>query len=139
MNGVYRILEHPADLGIEAEGETLSGAFASAALGLMSIVVDPESVTVREERKVIIPGADPEQLLVRWLGEILFLYDGAGFVPAKFTVGPVTDAGLEATVGGEPAGGAALRMKLDVKAVTYHDISVRKTPRGWYLRVYLDI
>ncbi len=139
MNGVYRILEHPADLGIEAEGDTLSEAFASAARGLMSVVVAPESVTVREERKVSVPGADPEQLLVRWLGEILFLYDGAGFVPAEFSVEQVGDGGLEATVGGEPAGGAALRLKLDVKAVTYHDISVRETSRGWYVRVYLDI
>ncbi len=139
MNGVYRILEHPADLGIEAEGETLAEAFASAARGLMSVVVDPESVTVREERKVSVPGADPEQLLVRWLGEILFLYDGAGFVPAEFSVEQVGGGGLEATVGGEPAGGAELRLKIDVKAVTYHDISVRETSRGWYVRVYLDV
>jgi len=139
MPGTYRILEHPADLGIEAEAETLAGAFAQSALGLMSIVVDPESVTVTEKRQVRIPGADPEQLLVKWLGEVLFLFDGAGFVPAEFDIGPITGAGLEATGGGEPAGGAALRMKLDVKAVTYHDISVRKTSRGWYVRVYLDI
>ncbi|HLB00006.1 MAG TPA: archease [Bacteroidota bacterium] len=139
MQPSYRILEHPADLGIEAEADTLEETFAFAARALMSVIVEPDSVTAREWRRLAVPGGDPEQLLVRWLGEILYLFDGAGFVSGEFRIAPITGSGLEATVGGEPAGGSSLRMKLDVKAVTYHDISVRRTSRGWYARAYLDI
>ncbi len=44
MEAGYLILDHPADLGIEARGRTLAEAFEQAARGLISVIVDPDSV-----------------------------------------------------------------------------------------------
>ena len=139
MSGTFRIIEHPSDLGIEAEASTIEEAFALAAEGLMSVIVDLPTVTPRESRRIRLPGSDDERLLVRWLGEVLHLYDGTGFVPARFAVTGVSEEGLTAEVTGEPLDPSRHRLKLDVKAVTYHGIAVRRSAAGNSVRVYLDI
>ena len=53
--------------------------FALAAEGLMSIVADLATVAPRESRRIVLPAMDEQRLLVRWLGEVLFLFDGMGW------------------------------------------------------------
>lgn len=135
----FRILDHPADLGIEARGNTLEEAFEAAAGGLLSVIVDPGSVAPRETRAVRLPASDDERLLVRWLGEVLFLVDAGGFLPARFRVAVPPDGGLEAEVRGEPIDRSRHRLRVDVKAVTYHGIAVRREAGGCSVTVYLDV
>jgi len=139
MNQPFIILEHPADLGIEANGSSLSNAFENAAAGLMSIILDLESVAEKEERTVHLEGADLDQLLVKWLSEILYLYDGQGFVGRKFLVHGLSDTRLVALVRGEMFSPAKHTTRLDVKAVTYHQLLIEQRPGGARVRVYLDI
>lgn len=135
----HRILEHPADLGIEATGRTASEAFEQAALALMSVILDPRSVAAREERLLSVAGADPEQLLVRWLGEVLYLYDGQRFATREVRITRWTGTELSAVVRGEPLDPSRHTSRLDVKAVTYHQIAVREEAGSVTLQVYLDI
>ena len=139
MAGGYTILEHPSDIGVEASAESMEEAFALAAEGLMSVIVDPGTVAARESRVVALPAMDEERLLVRWLGEVLYLYDGTGFVPSRFRVARASAAGLSAEAFGEPADRDRHGMRLDVKAVTYHGVSVRRSPGVCEVRVFLDI
>jgi SHS2 domain-containing protein len=137
--GGFTILDHPSDLGIGASAPTMEGAFALAAEGMMSVIVDPGTVAARQSRHVALPAMDEERLLVRWLGEVLWLYDGAGFVPSRFTVARASSAGLSAGVSGEPSEPGRHVLRLDVKAVTYHGVSVRRSPGRCDVRVFLDI
>lgn len=139
MNKPFTILDHPSDLGIEAWGESLSDAFRNAAIGLMSIIVDLESVEPKAERQISVSGSDVQQLLVRWLSEILFLYDGERFIGREFLVHNFTGSTIDAVVKGELLVEGKHRMKLDVKAVTYHQLSVDNRPHDAHVRVYLDI
>ena len=72
MKTGFHILEHPADLGIEASGADLREAFRQAAYGLLSIVVDPSTVKPSVQKEILLEGSDVENLLVRWLSEILY-------------------------------------------------------------------
>ena len=83
--------------------------------------------------------SDRESLLVRWLSEILFQVDGRGFVPKTFAVTIQGEAELTATIRGEPLDLERHSTRTDVKAVTYHQLSVRNTPEGVILNVFLDI
>jgi len=139
VSGTFRILEHPADLGIEAEGKTLRDAFINAAHGLMAIILDPSTVDVHETREVKLQSSDRERLLVQWLSEILYLYDGQGFVAKEFDIVRLTDASLEAVVHGERLDLQKHRTRLDVKAVTYHQLEIRDDEHGARVRVFLDI
>ena len=135
----FRILEHPADLGIEAQGETLAEAFEWCAKGLVSILVDTSSVSSREMRTISLSAHDVDQLLVKWLDEILYLFDGAGFVVKEPLVGELTPTGLTAVLRGEAFESGRHESRLDVKAITYHQLSIRELQGGFVVTVYLDI
>lgn len=135
----FRILEHPADIGIEAWGRTIPEAFSRAAFALVSIILDPACITVRETRMVELHAADRDQLLVKWLEEILYLYDGERFVPSSIEITEHSPVSLTARLHGEPFDPDKHETRLDVKAVTYHQLSIAENPGGWTVRIYLDI
>ena len=135
----YTILEHPSDIGIEAYGKTLSEAFQNAAKGLMSIILDLSTVCTDAVRKINIQSLDKEQLLVKWLSEILYLYDGQRFVSKEFQIHHLDDGSLNATVCGTNFQQEKHRTKLDVKAVTYHQIAVHEDKEGASVRIFFDI
>jgi len=139
MNDGYRILEHPSDIGIEAYGQSLKEVFEYAALGLVSIIVDPASIDPVEQRYVTLKGSDPENLLVRWLSEILYFYDGQDFLPSDIVIERLTKTELKAVVMGEPVDERKHSFKMDVKAITYHQLKVEEGKEGCLVRVFLDI
>ena len=134
----FTILEHPADLGIEAYGTTLAGAFEHAADGLMSIIVDLTNVELSESRPVDVSGSDSGQLLVRWLTEVLWLFDGQQFVGKEFRIVHLDETSLKGIVVGERL--AAKHQTLtDVKAVTYHQLLIHQTDERAEVTVFVDI
>jgi SHS2 domain-containing protein len=139
MEQGFRILEHPADVGIEAFGFSLKEAFEYAALGLTSIIVEPASVDPSEQRFITLKGTDPENLLVRWLSEIIYLYDGEDFLLSDVKINRLEQGELEATLVGEKLIEAKHKLRMDIKAITYHQLKVEEIPGGVVLRVFVDI
>jgi SHS2 domain-containing protein len=135
----FKILEHPADMGIEAHGQNLKEAFQQSALALMSIILDVSKIQNKDSREIEIKASDYEQLLVKWLNEILYLYDGEDFVARFFQIKSLTSKSLYATVKGEKFNSTIHPTKMDVKAITYHQTLVQENESGGLVRVYLDI
>ena len=135
----HQILEHPADLGIEAWGTSFSEALSEAVAGLGGVLVDPSGIAPREERDIKISADDRETLVVRVLSEVLYRFDAEHFVPSglKTNVEPAT--AFNGAVVGEPLDSSRHRLRLDVKAVTYHQLSVVNSPSECRIRVFLDI
>ena len=78
-------------------------------------------------------------LLVAWLSEVLYWFDGK---PIAFRAFRVTEAGPErlTAVGlGEPRNSGRHRAKLIVKGVTWHQLKVVKVGARWMAEVYLDV
>ena len=139
MQSGFTILDHPSDLGIEARGSTLAEAFVRAAEGLMSVILDLSTVRSTEIRPIEIEAPDPSQLLVRWLTEILYLYDGLEFIAKNIALEEFSSTSLRAVVRGERLDPSRHRTHLDVKAITYHQLEVSGGPEGGLVRVFLDI
>ncbi|MGA3243331.1 MAG: archease [Bacteroidota bacterium] len=139
MDSGFRILEHPSDIGLEVWGPDLAEVFRQAALGLTSILVDPASVRVRERRTLGLKGSDNENLLVRWLSEILYLYDGADFLVSDVEIRRLQDSSLAAILKGEKVDTGHHQFRMDVKAVTYHQLNIALDENVWTARVFLDI
>lgn len=139
MKPGYVILDHPADMGIEAYGKNLNEAFQEAAIALTSIILDASSIEPIETQTIEIAASDYEHLLVKWLAEILYLYDGKNFVCAEFDVENISPNFLKAKVKGENFDNQKHLTKLDVKAITYHQILVHSNEERGLVRVFLDI
>jgi SHS2 domain-containing protein len=135
----FEILEHPSDLGIEANGSTIQEMFRNAAQGLMAVITDETKIEVLQERKVEISSIDRENLLVRWLTEILYLYDAKKFLTGNVKFDILCNTSLKATLFGEFCDPAKHELKLDVKAITYHQLKIEERNGFWTARVFVDI
>jgi len=135
----FKILEHPADIGVEAEGRDMREAFEEAARGLLSTLVAPGSVRPLTVRNIQLDGRDSENLLVRWLSEILYLLDGERFLVANPAIESLTPNRLIASVVGEMFDPSKHQILLDVKAITYHQLSVNCSEDVCKVQVFFDI
>ncbi|MBI5476806.1 MAG: archease [Ignavibacteriales bacterium] len=139
MKNGYKFLDHPADIGIEAIGETVADAFIHSAYGLISVIVDDSTIEPHIPMHIQIDAEDKEHLLVKWLSEILYLYDGKKYLPSKIKINSIDDISLDAEIKGEYFSDSKHKTKTDVKAVTYHQILIQEEKGKCLIRVYLDI
>jgi SHS2 domain-containing protein len=102
-------------------------------------MVDRRSVEPREELPLQVEASDPPGLLVNWLSEILYRVDAEGWLFCDFELQNLTEHSLSATARGERFDRSRHRVKLLVKAITYHQLAFEETARGWRARVFVDI
>ena len=138
MDARFRILEHPADVGIEAYGATLQELFENAAAGLISVIAETSTIQAGHRRNISIESTDVERLLVRWLNEILYLCDAERFLLAKVEIKQMTETSLHGFLFGEQYDPFKHELKMNVKAITYHQLNVNKADR-WMAKVFLDV
>ncbi|OIP90007.1 MAG: protein archease [Syntrophobacterales bacterium CG_4_8_14_3_um_filter_58_8] len=135
----YRIFDHTADLGVEVTGASLEELYAGAALTLFDLLTDLSSVRAGGVREIVVSGEDPADLLVNFLREILYAWNGDGFLLKSCLVREVSPMRLKALLRGETYDPARHRIKQEIKAVTYHQAAVEKTAAGWRARVVFDV
>ena len=135
----FEIIEHTADVGVRAVAEDLPELFANAALGMCSIIADLDTVRPETELTVRASGDNHEDLMVHWLNELLYVIDAKHFMFCNFTVESVTETNVKAKAAGEALDHSRHGLKTEVKAATYHELSVEKTGEGWTAFVLLDI
>ncbi len=120
----YEILEYKADLKIRAFGKTKEELFLNMLSG-MSENMKPELQKPGEKtkRKIKLSSFDFQALLVDFLSEILYLsqVNKEVFFEAKFK------KFSENEIDGEIFGQKAKRFGEDIKAVTYHNLEIKKT------------
>jgi len=137
----YRILPHTADGKFQAYGKTLGEAFENAALAMSSLMWDWTKVEPRVRHFVHVRGIDREQLLVKFLGEIVYLFDTKQFLLGKvdgLRIRPEFEGySLEALLGGETLSDR-YEIYGDVKAVTYHDLKIEECG-GFTVQVVVDM
>jgi SHS2 domain-containing protein len=138
MQQLYRILDHTADTGFEVRGISREEVFARSVYALVSIIVDPLTIKATDTRLLRVEAEDWEQLVVRFLNEILYMIDAEFFIPARAVVTLRPKFKLEAIISGEPRT-LHHTLRTDVKAITYHQLVFNKTADGYILRVFVDI
>jgi SHS2 domain-containing protein len=135
---VFEILEHPADIGFRAFGGTLAELFANSAIAMLSIAGDPQAAEPREEYCISVESGDREGLMVDWLNEVLYWYDGKRIALRTFRA-EINEHRIDAVAAGEPRDPERHRARLTVKAVTYHQLKIEQRDGTWIAEVYLDI
>ncbi|OGD18024.1 MAG: hypothetical protein A2V76_00885 [Candidatus Aminicenantes bacterium RBG_16_63_14] len=137
----YKILPHTADGKFQAYGRTLEEAFGNAALATASLMWDWSKVEPRIRHFVHVMGIDREQLLVKFLGEVIYLFETKRFLLGKvdgLRIRPeFAGFNLEALLGGDIFSD---RYELfgDVKAVTYHELKIEEC-EGFSVQVVVDM
>ncbi len=138
----FKILDHVADVMIEAWGSTLNEAFEEAAKAMFDQMVYIEKVDNLIEYSVEVSGYDLEELLYNWLEQLIIAVEVDFLVFSKFKVlisGNEGDYKLRAICWGEKYKREKHGSKVVVKAITYHEMKIEKRDNQWVIRYILDI
>jgi protein archease len=135
----YTLLDHTADLGIRTWGADLKKLFENAGMALMDLLISGESPKRTLPRKISLTGDDLADLMVRWLGEILYLLEGETLVVTSIRIVDVRPARLDAALKTVPYDPEFHEILNEIKAVTYHQIEVAEKANRWEARIILDL
>ena len=135
----YTLFDHTADLGIKIRGSDLKNLFEEAGRALMELMVRGEPSEKTSSKTISVSSGDLADLMVRWLGEILYLLEGESLVVTSIHIDSVSSFRLEATLETVPLDPNIHEILREIKAVTYHQIEVAEKGDHWQARVIFDL
>jgi SHS2 domain-containing protein len=142
MERKFEYLEHTADVKFKAYGNSLEEAFASAAEAMFNAMLDISAVSSKCEIAINLEAESLEDLLYDWLSELLYQFDANYIIFGKFEVSKIAEIDgkflIEARVFGEQIDLAKHKFHLQVKAVTFHDMQIKRSNNHWIIQVLLD-
>ena len=134
----FELIEHTADVGIMAYGADVREAFINAARGMFSLIVELGSINEVEYRDIEVTAPDEESLLAAWLNELVCLFDAENMLFSRFEITEFGDTRLRAKAYGESVDSSRHKLKVGIKAATYHMLEVDHSDGG-RVRVLFDI
>ncbi len=137
MKSRFKFLKHTADVKFQAFGNNLAQVFENSALAMMSVMYKGK-VKNRMKKRINIKGKDLENLLYNFLEEFLFLLDSEGFFLSKVKVN-IDEKSLKLTAELQGDKAENYKIGLDVKAITYNEMYVKKRGKSYICQVVLDV
>ena len=135
----FEIIDHTADLGIVVAGKNLKALFQNASSAMMRIMVKREPEETGAPLHISVEGADLPDLMVRWLGEILYIFQGENRLATQTKIFEITRNHLDAQIKTIPFSLAKHEILTEIKAVTYHQIEVIRKGELWKARIIFDL
>ncbi len=135
----YEFIDHTADLGIIVKGPDAGGLFSNAARAMTEVMVKGDLGDKRALREVSVEAEDFADLMVRWLGEVLYLFAGDKLIVDSIEIKDLNPTRIKATLSVSDFDPKHHRVLREIKAVTYHGISVCKANDEWEARIIFDI
>jgi SHS2 domain-containing protein len=135
----WEAFEHEADVGLVVRGRDGPDLFAEAGRALYSLVCDLDAVEECESYPLAGEADSVEPLLVDWLNDLVYLFEGRGIVCRGFGFQAWKETLYRAEGYGEPIDPGRHSPRDLVKAATYHGLSVRRVGDRLEARIILDV
>jgi len=127
-------IEHTADWALHVWAPDFPGLVRQAALGMYALSKTRLADEPRLTREFEFPVSDRESLIVDFLSELLFFGEEERLGFDEFET-ELTGPSCKFRVSGAPV---AAQSK-EIKAVTFHDLKVRKTEIGLEVNIVFDV
>lgn len=137
--GRYRLIEHTADMGIEAWGASREEVLLAMAGGLRDMMYGDSPADEEVDAVISVTAADPVELLVGWLNEIAYRCEAADLVPAACRIESLSEGSVRGVLTAAAFDAARHVVERQVKSVTYHNACFERDADGWHARVYVDL
>ena len=138
MDTPFVEIDHSGDIGIEARGSNMAELIENATLGLLGLFcrggVEPIA-----ERELNVDSSSREDLLVDWLAEVIATIGTHGELYSVVEVIQVGEFFARGVLRGEKVDPARHDLRFDVKAATYHGLSIEEAADGLRGRVIFDL
>jgi SHS2 domain-containing protein len=135
----YELIDHTADIGIIAYGNTKEEAFEVAAEAMFDLICPLDKVEEKERFDIEVDAEDLESLLVTWLNELLYVFDVKRLIFKKFNVTLIGNNQLISHCFGEKFDPKKHEIIREIKAVTYNLLKIKNKDNQWMIQVVFDI
>jgi SHS2 domain-containing protein len=137
----FEFIEHTADLGLRIYGKNIKSLFQNAAQSLFEIIIDSRSQAESLE-EISLEAENLEELFVAWLNELISLFFAYKFLPSEYFI-EIEERDnlkiLKSRIKGANFNPSENKIKMEIKAATYHNLKVVKTDDGYMAEVIFDI
>ena len=134
----YQFLPHTADVRIEANGKNLEEAFTNCAYAVTDVMVDHTKVKARVEKEIIVTSENQESLMYDFLKQFLILLDSEGFLLSEVKGLTIKNNHLTAQIVGDN-NPEKYEHKTHVKAITYQEMKIEESKKGFLIHFIVDI
>jgi SHS2 domain-containing protein len=135
----YRLMTRQSELAVRVVGNSQADLFANSAFALFDVMTDLEKIELKERVPLEVEGADRDDLMVNWMRELLYLYQGSGYLLKEFQIHEVRDTFVKADVCGEKIDPDRHDMKKEITAVAYQQSRMEKTGSQWTAQLIFEV
>jgi SHS2 domain-containing protein len=137
----YKFFDHTADIGVEVTGRTRKELFVNAAEALFDVMIENKAgrVAAKQQKKITVEGTDAADLLINFLRELLYLFNGEKFITDCCEIIEFSNKNIQARLTGESFNSKKHLIKTEIKAVTYSGAKVERRNDGWKARIIFDV
>jgi len=139
MSKKYELIDHTADFGIRVFGSDSQALFTNAALALFDVITEMDVLKGRDSCNITASGEDWPDLMINWLREILYLWNGREMLVKSVRILSLSENKISAKIYFDAYMPGLHTIKTEIKAVTYHQIQVKSSPSGWEAQIIFDI
>jgi len=105
----------------------------------MDLIAGIENIHSLSECEIAVEGIDSNDLLIRWLNELIYIYAAEKKLFSDFEIVDLTDTKLRCKAKGEFFNPKRHIIREDIKAVTYHNINIEKTDGQFRVTIIFDV
>jgi len=135
----YTLIDHTADIGIRVIGATLTDLFSEAGRAMFDQITDRNLLSGANRRQMEVTGIDRTDLLANFLRELLCFWTIDACLVKEIDILYINDERLTAEIDFDEYTPETQEILKDIKAVTYHGLSVDETDAGWEASIIFDV
>ena len=120
-------------------GSDLKELFDNAAFAMFDVIADLEGIKGSIVQDLDLKAPNLDELLVSWLDELLYNFYTKSVIFYKFDIEKLTDDSMKAKAYGRLVGENRNRLKTEIKAVTYHNLHIKKNGEGYAVEIIFDV
>ena len=135
----YELIDHTADFGIRVFGTDLKNLFENAAHALFHMIANVPLADQASEYDIELEGEDLPDLMAIWMRELLFFWTGREMLVSGAEIKSLSENSLSGKVRAVCFDPDIHEIRHEIKAVTYHNLSVDRTDDGWEATLILDV
>jgi len=139
----FELIDHTADVGIKAWGNTLTELFENAARGMFAVIAreayKPQGSKIEKNIEIYKNTDSFEEILVNWLSELLYVFNREKIYFSDFKILSLNNNGIEAQANGVNLDLYQSNLYTEIKAVTFHNLKIEEDVNGFNCTIIFDV
>ena len=128
-----------SDLAIKVFGKSQEELFANSAFALFDLMTDVDKIEVQDRLPLEVEGVDRDDLMVNWVRELLYLFQGSDFLVKEVEVQEIKENYVRAEVKGEKFDPDRHEIRREIRAVAYDQSRMEKTGDQWMAQLLFQL